>query len=67
MITPEFRTFEEEINHLGNGAFSIIELVEVAGLEENQFKLIRKRLLNLGNDILRLKDKYKVVLDNATE
>lgn len=35
-------------------AFQIIELVEASGVNEKSFKIIRKRLLDLGNDIIRL-------------
>lgn len=57
---PIFESYEDELKHLANSAFSIIELVEVADISEQSFKIIRKRLLNLGNNILRLEGKYKV-------
>lgn len=57
MAKQEFNTIQEEANHLGSKAFSIIELVEVAGVSEQSFEIIRKKLLNLGNDIIRLGEK----------
>lgn len=55
-----FNSIDDELEHLANKAFSIIELVEVAGIKEQSFLLIRKKLLNLGNDIKRLTSRYKV-------
>ncbi|WP_336786950.1 hypothetical protein [Paenibacillus sp. MMO-177] len=51
-------TIQDECEYLGSKAFSIIELVEVAGVSPKNFEIIRKKLLNLGNDIKRLGDKY---------
>jgi len=47
----------EEIKHLSNRTFALIELVELAGISDHSFMLIRKKILNLGNDILRLEEK----------
>jgi len=44
----------KECNILASKTFHIIELVEVAGVEGTSFELIRKKLLNLGNDIKRM-------------
>lgn len=57
---PVFDSIESEAEHLANRAFSIIDLVEVADISEQSFILIRKKLLNLGNDIKRLPTKHKV-------
>lgn len=59
--TPqEFNSLQDECISLGNKAFSIIELVEASGISKEAFNLVRKKLLNLGNDIKRLSDKqYK--------
>lgn len=57
---PTFNTIEEEVEYLANKTFAVIELVEVTGVPEQSFSLIRKKLLNLGNDIKRLPQKYKV-------
>lgn len=46
-----------EFNELSVRAFSIIELIEVAGLSDISFTIVRKKLLDLGNDILRLGDR----------
>lgn len=56
----EFDYFEDELESLANRAFSIIEIIEVANISEPLFILARRKLLNLGNDVLRLKDKYEV-------
>lgn len=56
----EFDCFEDELESLANRAFSIIEIIEVANISEPLFILARRKLLNLGNDVLRLKDKYEV-------
>lgn len=56
---PTFKDLSEEVQYLANKAFSLIELIEVAGVPEQSFSLIRKKILNLGNDILRLEGKYK--------
>lgn len=50
-------TSKDEIDNIANKAFSIIELVEVSGISQQSFLLIRKKLLNLGNDIKRLSEK----------
>lgn len=49
--------FQDECNRLGDKAFSIIELVEVAGVPKSSFDIIRKKLLDLGNDVKRLPEK----------
>jgi hypothetical protein len=49
---------KEILEKLSKDAFDIIELIEVAGVEGTSFNIIRKRLLDLGNDILRL-DKWQ--------
>lgn len=43
-----------EQGRLAHMAFHLIELVEAAGISGQSHALIRKKLLNLGNDILRL-------------
>ena len=53
-----FNSLQDECNHLGSKAFSIIELVEVSNIPKASFEIIRKKLLNLGNDIIRLADKH---------
>ncbi len=45
---------EKEINILAKRVFSLIELVQLAIPEETKFKIIRKKLLDLANDIQRL-------------
>ena len=47
---------EGEVEILARKAFAIIELVEVTNISEPSFMLIRRKLLNLGNDIRRLCD-----------
>lgn len=54
---PEFNSIDEECKYLASKAFHIIELVEVAGIKGASFDLIRKKLLNLGNDIIRMGEK----------
>jgi hypothetical protein len=54
---PNFESRDEECKHLASKTFHIIELVEVAGVKGASFDLIRKKLLNLGNDIIRMGDK----------
>jgi hypothetical protein len=46
------KTINYEI--LASKAFGIIELIEMAEINDTQFKIIRKKLLDLGNDIIRL-------------
>lgn len=55
----QFDSLEEELKYLSLKTFNILELVEVAGIKGESFNLIRRRLLNLANDILRLEDKSK--------
>lgn len=45
---------KKALNDLANKAFSIIELVQLAVPEDEKFKIIRKKLLDLANDIKRL-------------
>lgn len=45
---------EIDLQHLANRAFNIIELIEIAGISNPSFSIIRKKLLDLGNDIKRL-------------
>ena len=54
---PIFESAKDECKYLASKAFHIIELVEVAGVKGASFDLIRKKLLNLGNDIIRMADK----------
>lgn len=42
------------LTELSNKAFSIIELVQLAIPDKEKFKIIRKKLLDLANDIKRL-------------
>ncbi len=56
----KFSSLEERLKYLSNKTFSVIELIEVAGISEQSFKLIRKKLLDIGNDIKRLEDDYRV-------
>lgn len=54
----QFKSINEECDNLGSRAFSVIELVEIAGVSPSSFEIIRKKLLNLGNDIKRVGEKY---------
>jgi hypothetical protein len=40
---------------LSRDAFNIIELVQVACINKDGFNIIKRKLLDLGNDILRLR------------
>ena len=53
----EFQTLQDELDYLGAKAFSLIELVEVSGVKGSAFEVLRKKLLNLGNDIRRIGEK----------
>lgn len=41
---------------LAKRAFDIIQLLEMTEIASKPFNVIRKKLLDLGNDILRLED-----------
>lgn len=45
-----------ELKLLANRAFNIIEILEVSELKQTAFTVVRKKLLDLGNDILRLEE-----------
>lgn len=36
--------------------FSLIELIELSGIKGQEFLILRRKILNIGNDILRLGD-----------
>lgn len=44
---------------LAQQAFNIISLLEVCNISDKNFMILRKKLLDLGNDILRLGVKQK--------
>lgn len=44
----------KQINILSKRVFSMIELVQLAIPDDSKFKIIRKKLLDLANDIQRL-------------
>jgi hypothetical protein len=48
---------ENELKNLATRTFSIIELVEMLDIPDKNFLLIRKKLLDLGNDIVRVAEK----------
>jgi hypothetical protein len=58
MEPTQKQSFSSECNSLGSKAFAILELVEVSGVSPESFRLIRKKLLNLGNDIKRIPETY---------
>lgn len=51
MITMETK---DEKALLAKRAFDIIQLLEMTEITDKSFNVIRKKLLDLGNDILRL-------------
>jgi len=46
----------DEYESLSKRIFSLIELIELAGVKGEEFKILRRRILNAGNDVLRLMD-----------
>ncbi len=47
---------DKELEQVATKIFSIIEFVEVSGISGASFQVIRKKLLDAGNDILRLRE-----------
>jgi len=45
---------KSKIDELSNRTFFIIELVQLAVNDQDKFKIIRKKLLDLANDIKRM-------------
>ena len=54
LLQWEVFSMKDRLHDMACKAFQIIELVEASGVNEKSFKIIRKRLLDLGNDIIRL-------------
>lgn len=54
LLQWEVFNMKDKLHDMAMQAFHIIELVEASGVNDKSFKIIRKRLLDLGNDILRL-------------
>ena len=50
---------DKDIKKLANDTFALIDLVEISGIEKQKFLLIRKKLLDLGNNILRYGEKHE--------